>query len=65
MGKDSDLLEKILEDAEEECVSEQLLQQASSKKALQPLSETRWTARVVDSLSAIITNYSKIYESLI
>jgi hypothetical protein len=31
MGKDSDLLEKILEAAEEECVSEQLLQQASSK----------------------------------
>jgi hypothetical protein len=31
---------------------------------LQPLSETRWTA-LADSLSAIITNYSKINESLI
>jgi len=42
----------------------QLLQQAASKKALQPPSETRWKARV-HSLSAIITNYSKIYESFI
>ena len=56
MSKDSDLLEQILEAAEEEDVSGELLQQASSKKALQPLSETRWTARV-DSLSASITNY--------
>jgi hypothetical protein len=64
MGNDSDLLEHILEVADEEDVSRELLQQASSKKALQPLNKTRWTARV-DSLSAIITNYSKIYESLI
>jgi hypothetical protein len=56
MSKDSDLLEQMLEAAEEEVVSGELLQQASSKKALQPLSETRWTARV-DSLSASITNY--------
>jgi len=49
---------------EEEYVSGQLLQQETSKKALQPLRETSWTARV-DSFSAIITNYSKIYESLI
>jgi uncharacterized tellurite resistance protein B-like protein len=64
LGKDSDLLEQILEAAEEEDVSGQILQQAASKKVLQPLSETRWTA-LVDSLSAIITNYSKINESLI
>jgi hypothetical protein len=64
MGNDSDLLEHILEVADEEDVSRELLQQASSKKALQPLNKTRWTA-CVDSLSAIITNYSKIYESLI
>ena len=64
MGMDSDLPEQILEAAEEEDVSGQLLQQAASKKALQPVSETHWTARF-DSLSAIITNYSQIYESLI
>ena len=64
LGKDSDLLEQILEAAEEEDVSGQILQQAASKKVLQPLSETRWTA-LVDSLSTIITNYSKINESLI
>ena len=63
MGNDSDLREQILEAAEEEDVSGQLLQQAASKKG-KPLSETRWAARF-DSLSAIIANYSKIYESLI
>jgi hypothetical protein len=42
-----------MEAAEEEDVSGQILQQAASKKVLQPLSETRWTA-LVDSLSTII-----------
>ena len=41
MGKDSDLLEQILVAAGEEDESGQLLQLAASKKALQPLSETR------------------------
>ena len=50
--------------AGEEDVSGQLLQQAASKKTLQPPSETRWMARV-HSLSATITNYLKIYESLL
>jgi len=63
MGNDSDLREQILEAAEEEDVSGQLLQQAASTKG-KPLSETCWAARF-DSLSAIIANYSKIYESLI
>jgi hypothetical protein len=50
LGKDSDLLEQILEAAEEEDVSGQILQQAASKKVLQPLSETRWTA-LADSIA--------------
>jgi hypothetical protein len=41
MGKDSDLLEQILVAAGEDDESGQLLQLAASKKALQPLSETR------------------------
>jgi hypothetical protein len=53
MGNDSDLREQILEAAEEEDVSGQLLQQAASKKG-KPLSETRF-----DSPSAIIANNSK------
>jgi hypothetical protein len=39
LGKDSDLLEQILEAAEEEDVSGQILQQAASKKVLQLLKE--------------------------
>ena len=53
MGNDSDLREQILEAAEEEDVSGQLLQQTASKKG-KPLSETRF-----DSPSAIIANNSK------
>lgn len=64
MANDSDLLQQIIEVTEEYDFSGKLLQNAGNKQSLQPLSETRWTARV-DSLSAIISNYSNLHNALI
>jgi hypothetical protein len=57
LGKDSDLLEQILEAAEEEDVSGQILQQAASKKVLQPLSETR---AIICAISKSSENFSSV-----
>lgn len=64
MANDSDLLQQIIEVSEEYDFSGKLLQNAGNKQSLQPLSKTRWTARV-DSLSAIISNYSNLHNALI
>ncbi|CAG2222785.1 unnamed protein product [Mytilus edulis] len=63
MFTESDLMDKIMEINEEDDSSGKLLQEAMHKKSIQPLSETRWTARV-DALSAIITNYEKLHNAV-
>lgn len=60
---DSELAKKLMETFGEDDVSSKLLQDATHKKSIQPLSETRWTARV-DSVSAIMTNYEKLYNAV-
>lgn len=62
MANNSDLLQQIIEVTEEYDFSGKLLQNAGNKQSLQPLSETQWTARV-DSLSAIISNYSNLHNA--
>lgn len=62
MANDLDLLQQIIEVTEEYGFSEKLLQNAGNRQSLQPLSETRWTARV-NSLSAIISNYSNLHNA--
>lgn len=62
MANDLDLLQQIIEVTEEYGFSEKLLQNAGNRQSLQPLSETRWTARV-NSLSAITSNYSNLHKA--
>ncbi|XP_071176558.1 zinc finger MYM-type protein 1-like [Mytilus edulis] len=62
---DETILEAIVEEDEEDEIEDKSaeLLVKSKKKIIQPLSETRWSARV-DTLTNLITNYSSIQNAV-